>query len=107
MTKLAKHAMILGALLVGATCGGGGGGKQTIPTHDTDGPGMAGPGPGSATGGPPSMPATTAKAVYAPALQASPLPNDPTKVTIHRLSNGMTVYISPDSQEPTIVAHVA
>ena len=49
----------------------------------------------------------TARAVYAPALLATPLGNDPTRTTIHRLSNGMTVYISPDKQAPTIVAHIA
>ncbi len=41
------------------------------------------------------------------ALLPAPLTGDPLKVTIHRLSNGMTVYISPDPQEPSIVAHIA
>src|SRR5262245_52543081 len=48
-----------------------------------------------------------AKAIEAPALIATPLPDDPTRTTIHRLSNGMTVYLSPDAQEPSIIAHVA
>ncbi|HEY0990519.1 MAG TPA: insulinase family protein [Kofleriaceae bacterium] len=48
-----------------------------------------------------------AKAIEAPALIAAPLPDDPTRTTIHRLSNGMTVYLSPDAQEPSIIAHVA
>jgi predicted Zn-dependent peptidase len=47
------------------------------------------------------------KAIEAPALITTPLGSDPTKTTIHRLSNGMTVYLSPDSQEPSIVAHIA
>ena len=51
--------------------------------------------------------AARAKAVEAPALIATPLGDDPTKTTIHRLSNGMTVYLSPDAQEPSIVAHIA
>src|SRR5262249_46271075 len=45
--------------------------------------------------------------VEAPRLVPAPLPGDPTKTTIHRLSNGMTVYISPDSQTPSFVAHIA
>src|SRR5689334_22862506 len=48
-----------------------------------------------------------AKAIAAPALIATPLADDPTKTTIHRLSNGMTVYLSPDAQEPSVVAHIA
>src|SRR5690349_2789632 len=55
----------------------------------------------------PAAAAPAPKAIEAPALIATPLPDDPTKTTIHRLSNGMTVYLSPDSQEPSIVAHVA
>jgi predicted Zn-dependent peptidase len=47
------------------------------------------------------------KAVETPALIATPLAGDPTKTTIHRLSNGMTVYLSPDPQEPSVIAHVA
>src|SRR5687768_4634541 len=49
----------------------------------------------------------TPKAIETPALVAAPLPNDPTKTTIHRLSNGMTVYLSPDSETPSIVIHIA
>jgi predicted Zn-dependent peptidase len=47
------------------------------------------------------------KAVVAPRLLAKPLPGDTTKTTIHRLSNGMTVYIAPDNKEPTVTAYVA
>ncbi|MEO8703168.1 MAG: insulinase family protein [Kofleriaceae bacterium] len=46
-------------------------------------------------------------AIETPMLVPTPLANDPAKVTVHRLSNGMTVYISPDAEEPSIVAHVA
>jgi predicted Zn-dependent peptidase len=48
-----------------------------------------------------------AKAVATPALIPTPLPDDPSNTTIHRLSNGMTVYLSPDPQEPSVVAHIA
>ncbi len=67
---------------------------------------VAAPGP-SAPARPAAPPAGRAKAVEAPALIPTPLAGDPTKTTIHRLSNGMTVYLSPDAQEPSIVAHIA
>jgi hypothetical protein len=109
MNKLAKHVLLVGALVVSATCGGGGGKGSTTPGGgETGGPGTGDPtgGTGGGTNGGTNG-GGTAKAVYAPQLLATPLPNDPAKVTIHRLSNGMTVYISPDSQEPTITAHIA
>ncbi|MBI5624425.1 MAG: insulinase family protein [Elusimicrobia bacterium] len=40
-------------------------------------------------------------------LLNAPLPKDPMAVTIHRLSNGMTVYLSPNSQEPRVGAAIA
>jgi hypothetical protein len=48
-----------------------------------------------------------ARAVVAPKLVAKPLPGDSMRTTIHRLSNGMTVYISPDKQVPSVTAFVA
>lgn len=51
-------------------------------------------------------PIRPAQAIEQPRLLATPLPDDPTKTTIHRLSNGMTVYLSPDPQEPSVVAHI-
>ncbi|MBX7083058.1 MAG: insulinase family protein [Nannocystaceae bacterium] len=42
-----------------------------------------------------------------PAPQAKPLADDPMAVTIDRLSNGMSVYISVDRHEPKFVAWVA
>ncbi len=48
-----------------------------------------------------------AKATAQPQLVTRPLAGDPSHVTIHRLSNGMTVYLSPDPAEPSIVAHIA
>lgn len=38
---------------------------------------------------------------------AAPLPGDPMQVTIHRLANGLTVYLSPNRQIPRITAHIA
>jgi predicted Zn-dependent peptidase len=42
-----------------------------------------------------------------PKTNDAPLPNDPMEVTIHRLSNGMTVYISTDRQKPRFTAWIA
>src|SRR5688572_6329892 len=42
-----------------------------------------------------------------PAPLPSPLADDPMGVTIHRLSNGMTVYISTDRQQPRFSAWIA
>jgi predicted Zn-dependent peptidase len=67
----------------------------------------AAPAQGQNNPAPAAKPAKPAKAIEAPALIATPLPDDPTRTTIHRLSNGMTVYLSPDAQEPSVVAHVA
>ncbi len=110
MHKLAKQALVVGALVIGATCGGGGGKGPTGPTTmgNEGGPVGGGPVDTANTGGTGTpAPSNGKKAVYAPPVIASPLPNDPARVTIHRLSNGMTVYISPDPQEPSVVAHVA
>ena len=56
---------------------------------------------------PKAPPVLTPKATAQPALVVKPLAGDPAHVTIHRLSNGMTVYLSPDPAQPSIVAHVA
>ncbi|MCP4449786.1 MAG: insulinase family protein [Myxococcales bacterium] len=42
-----------------------------------------------------------------PALLPTALANDPMGVTIHRLSNGLTVYISTDRSEPSISSWIA
>lgn len=87
-----------------AACGGGGRPDVTHPAPPvTDTTPEATPAP--APTAPPAAP--VAKAIEAPRLVATPLPNDLTKTTIHRLSNGMTVYISPDPQEPSFQAYVA
>jgi predicted Zn-dependent peptidase len=65
---------------------------------------------GEGGGGPRPVPKEHA-AIFAasdlPELLPRPLPNDPLAVTIHRLSNGMTVYISTDRQQPRFTAWVA
>ena len=40
-------------------------------------------------------------------LQSEPLARDKMGVTIHRLKNGLTVYLSPNDQEPRITAWIA
>jgi len=43
-------------------------------------------------------------ASHLPAVQPTPLPGDPLQITVHRLSNGLTVYISPNHDMPRIRA---
>ncbi len=42
-----------------------------------------------------------------PETIAAPLPNDPTAMTVHRLSNGMSVYITTDRQDPSFYGWIA
>jgi predicted Zn-dependent peptidase len=42
-----------------------------------------------------------------PELQPTPYPDDPLGVTIHRLANGLTVYLSVDREQPRIHAWIA
>lgn len=51
--------------------------------------------------------AATLAASNLPEPIATPLAGDPMKATIHRLSNGMTVYLSTDRSEPRVHALVA
>ncbi len=105
MLRLAYRLLPITILALTSTCGPGARPDTTRPGPSTgSGDNTAG---GTTTVDPVPAPSRAAKAEYAPTLQPSPLPNDPTKTTIHRLSNGMTVYISPDKQDPTIVAHIA
>src|SRR5262245_8272048 len=100
--SFAHRLFVLGLI---AACGG----KQPDVTRPAPGAGGdIGPAPvANGSAGAASPIPNRAKAVETPALIATALPNDGMKTTIHRLSNGMTVYISPDPQEPTIVAHIA
>ena len=42
----------------------------------------------------------------APPLVETPLAGDGSRTTVHRLSNGLTVFLSPDSQSPRVAAHI-
>ncbi|MBI3297644.1 MAG: insulinase family protein [Elusimicrobia bacterium] len=42
-----------------------------------------------------------------PAPLPAPVPGDPMQATVHRLPNGLTVYLSPNRQVPRITAHIA
>jgi len=58
---------------------------------------------------PPIPPAagTSGRGLWAPETIEAPLADDPLGVTVHRLSNGMTVYLSPNRLEPRVTARVA
>ncbi len=53
----------------------------------------------------PKVPVSLAPSV--PAVQESPRPDDALGVTIHRLPNGLTVYLSPNKGEPRVSARIA
>ncbi|MCM2303326.1 MAG: insulinase family protein [Elusimicrobia bacterium] len=42
-----------------------------------------------------------------PAVQETPRPEDPLGVSIHRLPNGLTVYLSPNKGEPRVAVNIA
>jgi len=42
-----------------------------------------------------------------PELAPTALPGDPTGVTVHRLRNGLTIYVAPRPMEPTVALTVA
>lgn len=66
------------------------------------------PHPSPVPASPPAPAATPiAYAPDAPAPLPTPLPDDPLGVTIHRLSNGLTVYLSVDREQPRISAWIA
>ena len=58
-----------------------------------------------------ALPAPAAKiSSLAPSLPATlekPLPQDGSQTTIHRLPNGLTVYLSPNKAEPRVAARIA
>ena len=73
-------------------------------------------GPSSAKPGPivpapvdptPTAPTDILAASDLPVVQTEPLPFDRMDATIHRLSNGMTVYISPNKDKPRLSAWIA
>jgi predicted Zn-dependent peptidase len=63
------------------------------------------------TSTPPAATAVDTAAILAssdlPALQPEPLAGDPLGVTVHRLSNGMTVYLSTVRDEPRVQGWIA
>jgi len=93
-------------LLVGvaalAACGAPGKSEPAV-VHPPSAPPAPAPPSGDA---PIEVAAARPKAIAQPALIPAPLAGDPSNATIHRLSNGMTVYLSPDAQEPSVIAHV-
>ncbi|HSD86421.1 MAG TPA: pitrilysin family protein, partial [Kofleriaceae bacterium] len=102
----ASSWVVVTMMVVGAACGGAKpAGQQTATGPQSTGAIDA---KNAAVAQPPAPPPLAKpKALVAPRLVEKPLPGDTTHTTIHRLSNGMTVYISPDKQEPTITAYVA
>ncbi|MDO8757092.1 MAG: pitrilysin family protein, partial [Elusimicrobiota bacterium] len=50
--------------------------------------------------------ASTALAPSVPAVQEIPRANDPMEVSIHRLANGLTVYLSPNKGAPRVSTRV-
>ena len=60
---------------------------------------------------PATAPAPDHTAIFAtsdlPAELPSPLPGDPLGVTVHRLKNGLTVFISVDREQPRVHAWIA
>ncbi|MEQ1920801.1 MAG: pitrilysin family protein, partial [Elusimicrobiota bacterium] len=49
---------------------------------------------------------TASLAPSVPAVQETPSPNDAMGVSIHRLPNGLTVYLSPNKGEPRVSARI-
>lgn len=75
------------------------------PTDTTPpGPGQGEQNTATAT---PSDPATILANSALPATIDTPLPNDAAQVSIHRLQNGMTVYLSPSDEAPNFNAWIA
>ncbi|HEU0030865.1 MAG TPA: insulinase family protein [Kofleriaceae bacterium] len=101
ISSVAKRLVVVA--LVGLACTCGGGSQSTV--GGSSGPRPVPPPPTTTEPAKPIV--QTPRAIAEPKLFAQALPNDPTKTTIHRLSNGMTVYISPDPKQPTIVAQIA
>ncbi len=94
-----RHALLWGLALTAAT--GCRLGASTTPPDAT---------PAPAPGGANVADAPDVDAVLAasdlPATLDAPLADDPMGVTIHRLSNGMTVYISTERQKPRFSAWI-
>ena len=81
-----------------------GGCKVTVGGQGPDGGGSAQEGAGGATD--PAEARDVLASSDLPPTVDKPLPGDEMDVTIHRLSNGMTVYISTDRQKPRFTAWI-
>lgn len=55
---------------------------------------------------PPLPPKAGPPAIAQPQLVPTPIAGDPLKATVHRLKNGMTVYLATDRAQPTVTAHI-
>jgi len=103
MAPRSWRSLALAAALAGAvTCAG----PSPRGNHGGDPAGRApGAGPGDAAA--PGSRAAILAASDLPAPLARPLAGDGLGVTVHRLSNGLTVYISTDRQQPRFSAWIA
>jgi predicted Zn-dependent peptidase len=104
---LARRPVAVVALAL-AVCGCGPGATPTRAAPAI--PPSARAAPESPPAGPPAPRASRASVLAATALPATipePLAGDPMRVTIHRLSNGLTVFVSPMPDETSIRAWVA
>ncbi len=99
-TLLGPATIAVAAIVVAPACG-----SSTPPVTTTAAPPVATP-TAAPVDQPPPPPVARPRAIAQPALIATPLAGDTANVTIHRLSNGITVYLSPDPTAATIVAHV-
>ena len=101
-TKLVVALCLATAL----SCGGPGKTDTTL-----GGPGGGGTASGGAGDGTPVAPALSRDEILAasdlPDPLAKPIDGDGMGVTIHRLSNGLTVYISTDRQKPRFTSWIA
>ncbi len=98
MPRWSRLAYLGLALLVPASC------KVTTDTTAPQGP--AGPGRQATVDGAIAPGNDVLAKSDLPSELSTPLAEDPMGVTIHRLSNGMTVYISTDRQKPRFTAWV-
>jgi predicted Zn-dependent peptidase len=95
----------LSTILLGlAIAAGAGGCKTTSDTQVPEGSATGAEGDGSAVGI--RAPAEILAETDLPTTIEQPLADDPMKVTIHRLSNGMTVYVSTERQKPRFVSWI-
>jgi predicted Zn-dependent peptidase len=102
MVSRSLAGMLASAMLCVACAGQAPGPTEPVaPEPATPAPAIAAPGPSGPT------PAQILAESHLPEPLATPLSGDPLAVTVHRLSNGLTVYISTDRQSPRFAAWIA